>query len=59
METFTRNTTVRCREHARNSREMAGNAESAEERAVLLELAHHWDALADILQKFGALRGDD
>jgi hypothetical protein len=58
MESFTRKTTGRCREHARECRDLAEGAETAEQRLALLELAHHWDAVAEILERH-PLRLDD
>jgi len=36
------------RKHAEECRELERNAQSPEERALLRELAGHWDAIADI-----------
>jgi hypothetical protein len=58
MESFTRNTTGRCRAHAGECRKLAERAETAEQREALFDLARHWDALADILERH-ALRADD
>jgi hypothetical protein len=51
MEPFTRKTTGRYRDHARQCRDLAAGTEAVEERELLLELARHWDALAGILER--------
>jgi hypothetical protein len=45
------------REHARRARELAERAATAEERELLLSVAHHWDALAEIIERLAAQRG--
>jgi hypothetical protein len=35
------------RQHAQECRELAANMASAEQRAMMLQMAHHWDQLAN------------
>jgi hypothetical protein len=41
------------RKHADACRELEKSAQSDEERALLRELARHWDAIADIHERLG------
>jgi hypothetical protein len=48
------------RKHARDCRELEKAAQSPEERALLRDLALHWDAIADIHERLAeahAVRG--
>jgi hypothetical protein len=35
------------RQHAKECRDLAGQMESAEQRAMMLQMADHWEKLAD------------
>jgi hypothetical protein len=41
----------RFRAHARNCRKLATEAERPAEREILLQLADHWDAIAELVDR--------
>jgi len=44
----------RYRKHAQDCRELERSGRSEEERALLRDLARHWDAIADIHERLKA-----
>jgi hypothetical protein len=54
MESFARMTAALYRVQARTCRDMAEGAATSDVRALLLKVARHWEALADILDRYGS-----
>jgi hypothetical protein len=47
------------REHAHRARELAERAASEHERELFQNMAHHWDALADIFERLSPRKQRD